>query len=132
MHTGRASCDVSKPTIAIPPPTHFPSQTPSTSTSRYYNVHSATPTQPRRADEQYSYSYSSTSESTSGRPGSRPQTSTSTETTERRRETGPGGYSYNTDRTTTTGAGPKGYSYSSTTSGRLPYGTNYRHYSYRV
>jgi hypothetical protein len=32
----------------------------------------------------------------------------------------------------TTGSGPGGYSYSSTTTGRLPYGTTYRHSHFRV
>jgi len=102
-------------------------------TPRYYSV-TDHPSQPRRADEQYSYSYSSTNQTVrdSNNPYSRPERSAYSSTTERKSATGPGGYSYSTDRTSTTGSRPGDYSYSSTTSGRLPHGTTYRHYSYRV
>lgn len=104
----------------------YNSQTP-----RYYTVTDTT-SGPRRAEQNYSYSYSSTSErsSNSNDPYSRPQSYSST--VERKTRAGPSGDYYNTESRTTTGGGPGGYSYSSTSSGRLPHGTSYRHYSYRV
>uniref|UniRef100_A0A0K8TL38 Uncharacterized protein n=1 Tax=Tabanus bromius TaxID=304241 RepID=A0A0K8TL38_TABBR len=90
--------------------------------------------EPRRRANEYSYSYSSSSQqkTSSGDPYSRPERQASSTTVERSTRYGPGGdYSYSSSRATT-GSGPGGYSYSSTSSGRLPYGTSYRHYSYRV
>ncbi|XP_018332674.1 protein anoxia up-regulated isoform X13 [Agrilus planipennis] len=109
------------------------------SPGRYYVVRDS-PERTRRAEEQYSYSYSSKQErsSTSGDPySSRPVTRsyTNSERVVRSSDGGPGSYSYSTERSSRNyGDGPGGYhsSYSSTTSGRLPGGTSYRHYSYRV
>lgn len=93
--------------------------------------------EPRQAEEMYSYSYKTTSERTSSSNNSsdpysyRPSTTSSySSTTERRNTGGPGGYSYTSERNYSTG-GPGGLRYDSTTSGTLPYGTKYRHYSYR-
>lgn len=92
----------------------------------------------RAAEEVYSYSYSSNVESSrAGDPYSRPTTRSysTTESVNRSSASGPGSYSYSTERSSrSTGDGPGGYhsSYSSSTSGRLPGGTSYRHYSYRV
>lgn len=106
---------------------------------RYYTVRDSPDRSRRAAEEQYSYSYNSTSESSNryGDPYSRPSVSSyaSSETVKRSAGSGPGSYSYSTERSERTrGDGPGGYSssYSSTTSGRLPGGTSYRHYSYRV
>lgn len=91
----------------------------------------------RRAEEQYVYSHnqSTLSRASSYDPYYRPQRSTTTSTRETTREYnsrgGPGGYSYSSDRTSTSGSRPGDYSYSSTVSGRLPYGTTY-HSSYRI
>lgn len=107
-------------------------------TPRHYVV-TDTPDRPRRAEEQYSYSYASEkSESTSS---SSPYSSlpvrsysSSSERVSRSTGSGPGSYSYNTERSTRSSDYPGSYhsSYSSTTSGRLPHGTSYRHFSYRV
>jgi len=91
----------------------------------------------RQAEEVYSYSYSSDSSSRSGDPYSRPQvrSSSSVETVSRSSTGGPGGYSYTSERSSRNrGDGPGGYqsSYSSTSTGNLPGGTSYRHWSYRV
>lgn len=108
---------------------------------RHYVVRDSPDRSHRSAEEQYSYSYSSTSESSSasryGDPYSRPVTSSysSSESVKRTAGSGPGSYTYSTERSSrSVGDGPGGYhsSYSSTTSGRLPGGTSYRHYSYRV
>lgn len=86
----------------------------------------------KRTEEQYVYSNNSFVRAASYDPYyplSRPQRSTTTSTRETTREYnsrgGPGGYSYMTDRTSTSGSRPGDYSYSSTISGRMPYGTNY-------
>jgi hypothetical protein len=106
-------------------------QTPS------YYVVTDTVGRPRKAEELYSYSYKTTSErsntSSSTDPYSyRPSTTSSySSTTERRNTGGPGGYSYSSERSSSYG-GPGGLTYSSTSSGVLPHGTRYRHYSYRV
>lgn len=91
----------------------------------------------RAAEQQYSYSYQSSTESRSGDPYSRPvnRSYTTSERVSRSSDAGPSAYSYSTERSSRSyGDGPGGYqsSYSSTTSGRLPGGTSYRHYSYRV
>uniref|UniRef100_A0A1Y1LC69 Protein anoxia up-regulated n=1 Tax=Photinus pyralis TaxID=7054 RepID=A0A1Y1LC69_PHOPY len=105
------------------------------STPRYYVVND-TPDR-RTAEQQYSYSYNSSTDRSSGDGYSRPS-ARSYSTNERVTRTssgGPGGYSYSTESSSRSrGDGPGGYhsSYSSTTSGRLPGGTSYRHYSYRV
>lgn len=91
----------------------------------------------RSAQEQYSYSYTNTNtaSSSSADPYGRPQRTTQTQESVVKRESGPYG-SYSTERSTRTssGGGPGSYrsSYESSTSGRLPGGTSYRHYSYRV
>jgi len=91
----------------------------------------------RSAQEQYSYSYINNSSNTSSSDpySSRPQKATYSQESVIKRENGPYG-SYSTERSTKTssGGGPGSYrsSYESTTSGRLPGGTSYRHYSYRV
>ncbi|XP_034113107.1 protein anoxia up-regulated isoform X4 [Drosophila albomicans] len=88
-----------------------------------------------RASSDYSYTSKSSVEKSSydsSNPYSRPERSTYTSTVEKSSRNGPGGYNYSTERTSTTGAGPGGYSYSSTTSGNLPGGTKYRHFSYHV
>lgn len=107
-------------------------------TPRHYVV-TDTPDRPRRAEEQYSYSYlSEKSESTSSSsPYSSVPTrsySSSSERVSRSTGSGPGSYSYSTERSTRSSDYPGSYnsSYSSTTSGRLPHGTTYRHFSYRV
>lgn len=104
---------------------------------RHYVVHDAPDRARRAAEEQYSYTYSSNVESRSGDPYSRPQTRSysTSERVNRSSDYGPGNYSYSTERSArSSGDGPGGYqsSYSSTSSGRLPGGTSYRHYSYRV
>lgn len=103
-------------------------------TPRYYRVTDTT--HPRSAEQQYSYSYSSTSQTTrdSNNPygSSRPERSSYTSTAERKSTAGPGGDYYTSERTSSTGSRPGDYSYSSTSTGRLPHGTNYRHFSYRV
>lgn len=106
---------------------------------RHYVVRDSPDRSRRSAEEQYSYSYQSTSESSNryGDPYSRPSVSShvSSETVKRSSGSGPGSYSYSNERSSRSyGDGPGGYSssYSSTTSGRLPGGTSYRHYSYRV
>ncbi|KAH0568326.1 hypothetical protein KQX54_020438 [Cotesia glomerata] len=100
-------------------------------TPRHYVVRDYPSTGVRSAEEQYSYSY--TNSSSSSDPYGRPQRSTQETTI--KRESGPYG-SYSTERNTrsSSGAGPGGYhsSYQSSTSGRLPGGTTYRHFSYRV
>ncbi|KAF7283207.1 hypothetical protein GWI33_001174 [Rhynchophorus ferrugineus] len=108
-----------------------------TSSPRHYVV-TDNPDRSRRAEEVYSYSYSSTSDSSSrsGDPYSRPKASSSSfsESVTRSSAGGPGGYSYTSERTSRSrGDGPGGYhsSYSSTSSGNLPGGTSYRHWSYR-
>jgi len=91
----------------------------------------------RSAQEQYSYSYVNSSSTTSSSDpySSRPQKTTYNQESVIKRENGPYG-SYSTERSTRTssGGGPGSYrsSYESTTSGHLPGGTSYRHYSYRV
>ncbi|KAL3288848.1 hypothetical protein HHI36_003295 [Cryptolaemus montrouzieri] len=104
---------------------------------RHYVVRDSPDRSRRAAEEVYSYSYSSNSESRSADPYSRPSTRSysSSESVNRSSTGGPGGYSYSSERSSRSrGDGPGGYSssYSSTTSGRLPGGTTYRHYSYRV
>lgn len=104
---------------------------------RHYVVHDTPDRARRAAEEQYSYSYSASSENRSGDPYSRPQTRSyaTSERVSRSSDYGPGNYSYTTERTArSSGDGPGGYhsSYSSSTAGRLPGGTSYRHYSYRV
>lgn len=108
-------------TGCLTPPSFVPLQTPSRYVSRV-------PASPNHRVQEYS-SYSSTSTSSSSANGGRPVTES--RTTERKYESGPYGVNYCTERSSTTGNGPAGYSYSSTTSGRLPGGT-YRHFSYRV
>ena len=106
---------------------------------RYYTVRDS-PERSRRSETSYSSSYSSSTErsSNSSDPYSyRPTTRSysTSETVNRSTGSGPGGYSYSSDRTArSSGDGPGGYSssYSSVSSGRLPGGTSYRHYSYRV
>jgi hypothetical protein len=44
---------------------------------------------------------------------------------------GPGTYSYSSEQTTRSSDRPGSYSHSSVTTGRLPHGSSYRHYSYR-
>jgi hypothetical protein len=106
-------------------------------TPRHYVVRDYPDTGMRSAQEQYSYSYtnSSSASSSSADPYSRPQRTTQSQESVVKRETGPYG-SYTTERSTRTssGGGPGSYrsSYESTASGRLPGGTGYRHYSYRV
>lgn len=107
-------------------------------TPRHYVV-TDTPDRPRRAEEQYSYSYASEkSESTSSsNPHSSVPTrnySSSSERVNRSTGSGPGSYSYSTERSSRNSDYPGSYhsSYSSSTSGRLPHGTTYRHFSYRV
>lgn len=79
-----------------------------------------------------SYTYKSAS-SASNDPYSRPEHSSYSSTYENSSRSGLGGnYNWTTERTSTTGSGPGGYSYSSSASGRLPGGTSYRYYSYRV
>ncbi|KAG5894668.1 hypothetical protein JTB14_017375 [Gonioctena quinquepunctata] len=110
-----------------------------TSTPRHYVVRDTPDRSQRTAEQVYSYSYNSNLGSSSNRYGdpystpSRSSQSTS-ESVTRSSTGGPGGYSYSSERSSRSrGDGPGGYSssYSSTTSGRLPGGTSYRHYSYR-
>ncbi|XP_065167201.1 protein anoxia up-regulated-like isoform X2 [Atheta coriaria] len=109
------------------------------SSPRHYPVRDS-PERSRRSETSYTSSYTSSTErsSSSNDPYSyRPTTRsyTTSETVNRSTGSGPGGYSYSSDRTSrSSGDGPGGYSssYSSTSSGRLPGGTSYRHYSYRV
>lgn len=108
----------------------------SVTTPRHYVVRDYPETGMRTAQEQYSYSYTNTSSSSNSDPySSRPQRSNYSQESVVKRESGPYG-SYSTERSTRTssGGGPGSYrsSYESTTSGRLPGGTTYRHYSYRV
>ncbi|BES90995.1 Hypothetical protein NTJ_03804 [Nesidiocoris tenuis] len=110
----------------------------SVTTPRHYVV-TDTPDR-RRAEEQYAYSYTSSTDRTSsdssrGGVPSRSYSSSS-ESVQRSSGGGPGAYSYSTDRTSRSydSGRPGSYhsSYSSTSSGRLPGGTSYRHFSYRV
>uniref|UniRef100_A0A1B6J3T5 Fau protein n=2 Tax=Homalodisca liturata TaxID=320908 RepID=A0A1B6J3T5_9HEMI len=111
----------------------------SVTTPRHYVV-TDTPERPRRAEEQYSYSYTAQTESSSSssRPGSSSVPSraysSSSERVSRSSGSGPESYSYSTERSSRSSDYPGSYnaSYSSTTSGRLPHGTTYRHFSYRV
>ncbi|KYM96471.1 hypothetical protein ALC62_12838 [Cyphomyrmex costatus] len=105
-------------------------------TPRHYVVRDYPEPGVRSAQEQYSYSYTNTSSSSSTDPYTgRPQRTSQTQESVVKRESGPYG-SYSTERSTRTssGGGPGSYrsSYESTASGRLPGGTSYRHYSYRV
>ncbi|KYQ47931.1 hypothetical protein ALC60_12889 [Trachymyrmex zeteki] len=86
-------------------------------TPRHYVVRDYPETGVRSAQEQYSYSYTNTNSSSSTDP-----------------YTGHGSYSTERSTRTSSGGGPGSYrsSYESTASGRLPGGTSYRHYSYRV
>ena len=87
----------------------------------------------KRAEEQYIHSQNHSTLRASSYdpyyPTYRPVRSTTTSTRETTREYnsrgGPGGYSYTTDRTSTSGSRPGDYSYSSTVSGRMPYGHSY-------
>nr|CAD7425000.1 unnamed protein product [Timema monikensis] len=130
----------------VPPRTHrrvlFNSPTAiSTTTPRHYVV-TDNVERPRHAEEQYSYSYTSEKKKeSSSSPYSSPYSSlptrnysSSSERVSRATGSGPGSYSYNTERSTRSSDYPGSYnsSYSSTTSGRLPGGTSYRHFSYRV
>nr|XP_024218907.1 uncharacterized protein CG45076-like [Halyomorpha halys] len=106
----------------------------SVTSPRHYVV-TDTPERSRRAEEQYSYSYNSNTETS--RRGSGPPSrhySSSSETVNRSTSGGPGAYSYSTERSSRSSDYPGSYhsSYSSTTSGRLPHGTTYRHFSYRA
>ncbi|KAH0948109.1 hypothetical protein HN011_011102 [Eciton burchellii] len=109
----------------------------SVTTPRHYVVRDYPEAGMRSAQEQYSYSYVNSSSTTSSSDpySSRPQKTTYNQESVIKRENGPYG-SYSTERSTRTssGGGPGSYrsSYESTTSGRLPGGTSYRHYSYRV
>ncbi|KAF3427089.1 hypothetical protein E2986_00381 [Frieseomelitta varia] len=108
-------------------------------TPRHYVVRDYPEVGVRAAQEQYSYAYTNTSSSSSSSAtdpySRRPQRTSHTEESVVKRESGPYG-SYSTERSyrTSTGGGPGGYrsSYESHTSGRLPGGTTYRHFSYRV
>ena len=108
-------------------------------TPRHYVVVD-TPDRPRRAEEQYSYSYnqeSSESRYDSSNPYSSVPSrsySSSSERVARSTGSGPGNYSYSSERSSRSSDLPGGYhsSYSSVSTGRLPHGTSYRHYSYRV
>ncbi|KAF6216603.1 hypothetical protein GE061_000947 [Apolygus lucorum] len=105
----------------------------SVTTPRHYVV---TDTPERRAaEEQYSYSYSSEDSRRSGSGVPSRNYSSSSESVLRSSGGGPGAYSYSTERSSRSSSGyPGSYhsSYSSTSSGRLPGGTSYRHFSYRV
>jgi len=106
-------------------------------TPRHYVVTDTPGTARRQAEEQYSYSYSNeTSSSRSDRPGALPTRSytSSSERVSRSTGSGPGSYSSSTERVSRSSDYPGSYShsYSSTSSGRLPGGTSYRHFSYRV
>ncbi|XP_076234707.1 protein anoxia up-regulated-like isoform X8 [Calliopsis andreniformis] len=110
----------------------------SVTTPRHYVVRDYPEAGVRTAQEHYSYAYTNTSSSSSSSTdpySRRPQRSSHTEESVVKRESGPYG-SYSTERSsrTSTGGGPGGYhsSYESHTSGRLPGGTSYRHFSYRV
>ncbi|XP_023287954.1 protein anoxia up-regulated-like isoform X2 [Orussus abietinus] len=106
-------------------------------TPRHYVVRDYPEAGVRSAQEQYSYAYTNTSSasSSSADPYVRPQRSSYTQQSTYKKESGPYG-SYSTERSsrTSTGGGPGGYhsSYETHTSGRLPGGTTYRHFSYRV
>lgn len=93
----------------------------------------------RSAEEVYSYSYNSNTDSSNryGDSYSRPQvrSSSTVESVTRSSTGGPGGYNYTSERSSRSrGDGPGGYhsSYSSTSTGNLPGGTSYRHWSYRT
>lgn len=111
----------------------------SITTPRHYVVRDYPEVGVRAAQEQYSYAYTNTSSSSSSSAmdpySRRPQRTSHTEESVVKRESGPYG-SYSTEKSyrTSTGGGPGGYhsSYESHTSGRLPGGTTYRHFSYRV
>uniref|UniRef100_A0A023FAY6 Putative fau protein n=1 Tax=Triatoma infestans TaxID=30076 RepID=A0A023FAY6_TRIIF len=106
----------------------------SVTSPRHYVV-TDTIDRPRRAEEQYSYSYSSSEEKRQTGSGLPTRSySSSSETVARSRGGGPGSYSYSTERSSRSSDYPGSYhsSYSTTTSGRLPGGTTYRHYSYRI
>lgn len=102
-------------------------------TPRHYVVRDYPSAGVRSAQEQYSYSYTNTSSSDNNDRYGRPQRYTTENTV--KRESGPYG-NYTTERSsrTSSGGGPGGYhsSYETHTSGRLPGGTTYRHFSYRV
>ncbi|KAL7301299.1 hypothetical protein TKK_0006037 [Trichogramma kaykai] len=105
-------------------------------TPRHYVVRDYPERGVRSAQEQYSYSYTNSSSRTGSDAYGRPQSTSYTNESRVKRESGPYG-NYTTERTSRTsssGDGPGGYrsSYESTTSGRLPGGTTYRHFSYRV
>ncbi|XP_037807663.1 protein anoxia up-regulated-like isoform X6 [Lucilia sericata] len=105
------------------------------STPRLDLCSSAPGTHRTRGSNDYSYSYKSTVEKNSydsSNPYTRPERSTYESSYESSSRSGPGGYNYSTERSSTSGGGPGGYSYSSTTTGNLPGGTRYRHFSYRV
>jgi len=101
------------------------------STPRVY-LTSERPGQHQTRNHEYSYSSTVESRTNSNDPYVGNRSQSSSYTTERNSRSGPGGYNYTTERSSTSGAGPGGYSYSSTSSGRLPGGNTYRHYSYRV
>lgn len=111
----------------------------SITTPRHYVVRDYPEVGVRSAQEQYSYAYTNTSSSSSSSLADpytrRPQRSSYTEENVVKRESGPYG-SYSTERSSrsSTGGGPGSYhsSYESHSSGRLPGGTTYRHFSYRV
>lgn len=103
--------------------------------SRHYVVRDEPSRVAKSAEQVYSYSYNSSSDSSNPYSSPSSRSYTSSESVSRSTTGGPGGYSYSSERTSRTrGDGPGGYSssYSSTTSGVLPGGTRYRHYSYRV
>ncbi|CAH1974417.1 unnamed protein product [Acanthoscelides obtectus] len=110
------------------------------SPSRHYVVRDTPERSYRTSEQNYSYSYNSNVDSSSNRYGDpygpTNRSYSSNESVTRSNIGGPGGYSYSTERSSRSrGDGvPGGYSssYSSTSSGRLPGGTTYRHYSYRV
>lgn len=111
----------------------------SITTPRHYVVRDYPEVGVRSAQEQYSYAYTNTSSSSSSSStdpySRRPHKSSYSEESVYKRESGPYG-SYSTERSTRTSSGgaPGSYhsSYESHTSGRLPGGTTYRHFSYRV
>ncbi|XP_076667421.1 protein anoxia up-regulated-like isoform X2 [Andrena cerasifolii] len=110
----------------------------SVTTPRHYVVRDYPEVGVRAAQEHYSYAYTNTSASSSSSTdpySRRPQKTSYSEENVVKRQSGPYG-SYSTERSsrTSTGGGPGSYhsSYDSHTSGRLPGGTTYRHYSYRV
>jgi hypothetical protein len=106
-------------------------------TPRHYVVRDYPSVGVRSAQEQYSYSYhnsSNTSSDSSSPYSSRPRTESYTSESTVKRESGPYG-TYSTERSSRSSTGgPGGYhsSYETHTSGRLPGGTTYRHFSYRV